>query len=1109
MLIRKNIFFFAILFTILSCQDEGKQTVSEKEQKEDHIFCELSSGSTGIDFANPINEDLEKNYTLLKYEYLYNGAGVAIGDINNDGLPDIYFSGNMVDDRLYLNKGGFQFEDISEKAGIHTGSSWSTGVNMVDINQDGLLDIYVCKAGPDNNEQDRKNLCFINKGDLTFEEKAEEMGLQDKGIGVQSVFFDMDKDGDLDCYVSNESPNSDWFFESLYRLNGDKDEVYNNSGHLYRNDGNNKFTDITEEAGLMRVGFGLGVVATDINNDGWTDLYIANDYSIPDFIYINQKDGTFSDEVKKRTRQIPYFSMGVDVNDINNDGYPDIASLDMATQDHVRGKTAMVSMDVPKFRRMTERLGYAHAYMFNALQLNTGKNEFVNIANLAGVSKTEWSWSALLFDMDNDGWKDLFISNGYVKNTMSRDEMRKITMAAKDKSIPDEQKDKILFEGYKTLPSIHVPNEFYLNSRDLVFNKSNTYDGAENPSFSNGAAYGDLNNDGKLDLVINNINEPAIILKNCGEKNSHYIQCRLTADFPVENSKVYLAFDDGTVQFNERTNVRGYQSCMDSKIHFGLSDENADKVDYLEVHWSDGSISVIEDPVLDTILEIQPEKANLVANSKLKERDNSRLLEEVDPETFKLDYSHKENNYDDFRKEGLLPQKQSTQGPHIKVADLNGDGMKDIVIPGPAKQASVIYFQSGSGAFEKLTLEKMLDPGKEHVDVECFDADGDGDMDLYFIAGGNEFPENDPRYEDDILINNGDKTFSRKPAGGRKTSNSVARTNDIDGDGDLDIFVGGRLIPQKYPTSASSYLLINENNNFSVHQTLDIGMINDAVWTDYDGDGAMDLIAVGEWEYPVFMKLKDGKLEPDNSFDYLKDIKGWFFHIREWDIDMDGDMDYVVGNLGSNTKFSASPEKPLMIYGGDFDNNGTFDCVLGKKYKGKLVPTRGKECSSEQMPVINQKFPTFEAFANAELKEILGEEMENSLQKKVTEFRSGVLVNTGEKGKPFEFRVLDNKAQIAPVIDTEMIDIDGDNNQEMVIVGNIYNTEVETPRYDAGSGLVIKSGKGDLICKNYSETGLYAPNNAKSIAEIEIGEDKYLIVGNNNGKLQLFRVNGI
>jgi len=1092
----------AFVLILIGCNEseEIKNTPS-KPYDQQLNFSLKNASETGIDFANELEEIFDEEFTLSDYEYFYNGAGVAIGDLNNDGLADIYFSGNMVDDRLYLNQGGLKFKDISESSGIWIDRAhWSTGANMVDINKDGLLDIYVAQAGPYKNAEERANLLFINNGDLTFSEKASEYGLDDKGISIQSSFFDYDKDGDLDCYVSNESPLSKVFFESLYLLNQEGKDLDQHSGHLYRNEGNGKFKKVTEEAGLLQLGFGLGAVAGDLNDDGWTDLYIANDYSIPDFMYINQKDGTFKDEIKERTKQIAYFSMGADVNDFNNDGYPDIANLDMATTDHVRGKTAMVSMDVPKFRRMTERLGYQVAYMYNALQLNTGNNEFVNIAHLAGVAQTEWSWATLLLDMDNDGWKDMFVSNGYFKNTMSRDEMIDISRNIKKQDVSNEEKQKLLFEGYKNLPSIHVPNEFYHNKKDLSFDKQNPFTVEQLPTFSNGAAYADLDNDGDLDLVINNINQEASLLEN-QSKGNHYLQITLKSEKPIENSKVYLVYRDGSLQYQELIPSRGYQSSMDRLIHFGISNQDADQVDFVEVQWPDGSISRIDTLQIDSRMIVKKERSKTMAQSGIPKK-NLTFFKEVDPEAFGLDYIHIENSYDDFRKETLLPQKQSTLGPKIEVADLNNDDLEDLIIPGASGQASVIFYQNEEGKFDKYSLENIVDVEKEHVYAHCFDADGDGDVDLYLVAGGNEFPFNDKRYSDDLLLNDG-QGFQTSAILSKNVSNSIAVSSDYDGDGDMDLFVGGRLKPQHYPLADKSFILENNGGHFNVAFEFELGMVNDALWADADQDGKKELVVVGEWEAPKIMDFNGSEFTVrDLSDEGIP--KGWYYSVESMDHDKDGDLDFVLGNLGKNTKFSASQKKPFMVYAGDFDQNGTHDCVLSKKYNGKLVPTRGKECSSQQMPFIKEKFPTFNSFANAELQEILGDEMENAVVKKTTSFSSGILVNN--EGK-FEFKPFPNPCQIAPILDILLSDVDKDNDIEIIAAGNIYNTEVETPRYDAGSGLIIDISENKLQGAFFHATGLYLPGNVKSIQRIKIGSQNYLIAGNNSGELQLFLSN--
>jgi enediyne biosynthesis protein E4 len=1105
------VFLLTPLFIVTNCSDEPPTSKASTEDLP--LFSLISPLESGIYFSNDIEEDIK--YNITAYDYYYNGGGVAVGDINNDGLPDIFFTGNNVSNRLYLNKGNFKFEDISKKADIQT-ENWSTGVTMVDINNDGLLDIYVCNSGPYPDKKHRTNQLFINNGNLTFSEKAAEYGIANTGHSTQASFFDYDKDGDLDLYVMNHSlfEEIDKWLPQFKEMS--LNDVYEHCGNLYMNNGNNTFSDISRQAGIFKPGFGLGLITSDINHDGWIDIYVANDYFVPDFMYLNRENGSFVDDINNRTSHISYYSMGADATDFNNDGLLDLGIVDMTPADHKRSKVLMASMDVNYFRVITDKFKYQPQYMFNALQVNNGFGFFSEIGLSAGVAKTDWSWTALFADFDNDGFKDYLVTNGFRRDTKNNDwriELKKLIKNTDKESIRQKK-----FAHLQKAASNPITNFVFKNNGNYTF-EDKSYDwGFREPSFSNGAAYADLDLDGDLDLVINNIDKEAFVFRNNAvEKNgNNFIRFEIldqSGKNPAYNSKVSIYYGS-QMQYAELHPVRGYQSSVESILHFGLKD--IAKIDSVKIEWLSGSQTIITNLKTNKTHTISQKNAALLPFKKQK---YNPLFVDISSSFSKALFKHQENDFDDFAKEILLPHRQSMLGPFISVGDVNGDQAEDFFIGGAKGQSGQLFLQQAGGGFSASSNQAWAsDIDSEDMGSLFFDADADGDLDLYVASGGGgEFNPKDPKLQDRLYLNNGTGVFKKaqKALPRMPTSSGKVKGFDYDKDGDTDLFVSGRTTPGKYPFPADSYLLRNDGGKFTdvtdevAPQLRQLGMVTDAVWTDFDKDGLTDLFVVGEWMGINCFKNTDGKFENVSDQYNLSGKTGWWYSIIAADFDKDGDEDFIVGNVGSNNKFQPSEKKPLHVYCNDFDQNGTLDIVLSKSYKNNLVPVRGKECSTAQMPFVSEKFPTYKAFSESSLAEIYGEkQLAEALHYSANTFQSFFIENKGGEG--FEFHELPVEAQFAPINAILAKDFDGDGNIDVVIAGNNFQTEVETPQYDAGKGLFLK-GNGDGTFNTsirLRDSGIMLPKDTKDLKLIAVGKQKIqvILVANNNDKIQFLAV---
>lgn len=1089
------IIFFLVTNSFTSCKNEESIRNIYPEELIGG-FDLLPATTTGIDFSNTIKESEYFNHYFFGHIYL--GSGVAIGDLNNDGLSDVFFGGNQVGDRLYLNKGDFKFEDITASSKIAIESGWTWGVTMADVNADGFLDIYVSRNGNSLKLEDRKNKLFINNQDLTFTESAAVYGLDDAGFSTQAVFFDMDNDGDLDMYQVNQLPDK----KVLLINNVPREQGVYFRDKLYRND-NGKFKDVSEQAGISRdVSYGLSVNASDFNNDGWTDLYVANDYAEPDFMYYNNGDGTYRNVINEELKHITQLSMGSDTGDINNDGFIDLMTTDMTPEDHYRAKTNMASMSTEKFNSIVNS-GAHYQYMSNSLQINTGLGSFSDIASMAGVSSTDWSWASLLVDLDNDGWKDIIVSNGIKKDVDNND--FRITLNNLDKSTTVDE----LFELSKKAPSQPISNYAFRNKGDLQFEKVSKKWGFDAPGFSNGMAYGDLDNDGDLDVIINNIDGPAFIYSNKATGNFLKINFKGPVKNPFGIGAKAILYQENQVQVAENFVTRGYLSSMETGLFFGLGKEiNIQKI---VVTWPDGKVNVFDNvSVNKTILA---DHANSII-AKPKPEILQPLLSSISPQSIGIDYVHKENDFDDFKEQILLPHKLSQNGPFTAVKDVNNDGLEDIFIGGAAGQSGLLYLQQQSGQFIKSTVQPwQKDQSSEDIGSLFIDVDGDHDFDLYVGSGGSEFKIGSPLLKDRLYINDGLGNFtkSEKSLPAIAQSTSCIRSSDIDNDGDLDLFVGTRMVPGKYGFPATSYLLINDKGIFKESAALkapdlqQLGMVTDAVFTDIDNDKDDDLMIVGEWMEVTVLTNDKGSFKNESEKYGLKNTRGIWWSITASDLDNDGDQDYILGNLGKNNKFKATQEHPFKVYANDFDNNGTNDVVFAKFYKGDYVPMRGRECTSQQMPYIADKFEDYHSFASSTLIDVLPEEkLEDAVIYEISSFDSIILIN--ENGT-FISKSLPNHAQVAPIKSAMVMDINQDGHKDIITVGNHYGVEVETVRYDAGYGAVlVGNGKNEFRFMTAGLSGFYLPNDSRDIKQITVKGDKTIIVTNNNAALTTFKV---
>ncbi len=1107
-----------LLLLLWGCNNPNNQ--QQTDSGEPTLFSLLPASETGISFRNDLKYD--RDFNIYKYRNFYNGGGVALGDINNDGLPDVYFTSNMGQNKLYLNKGNFKFEDITQQAGVTDKGSWSTGVSMADLNGDGWLDIYVCNSGTPRSDEksaggfNRENELFINNQNGTFTERAKEFGLADQGLTTHTAFFDYDKDGDLDAYVLNNSFRAIGSFDLRQNLRNTRDSL---GGHkFFINNSINPtqkaiqpiFSDASLQTGILGsvIAFGLGVTVGDIDWDGWQDIYVSNDFFEKDYLYKNNKKGGFDEVLEQQMRHISAASMGADMADINNDAYPDIFVTDMLPEPDYRLKTT-TSFDSPDRFKFTTGCGYYNQFTRNMLHLNNANGTFSDIACLAGAEATDWSWGALMVDLDNDGWRDIFVANGIAQDLTNQDYL----LFASDPTVQREivAGGSVDFKRLiDSIPSEKQPNYAFRNNKNLSFTNVAKNWGLAQPSFSNGSAYGDLDNDGDLDLVVNNANMDAFVYRNESDKvpNNHYIKFELkgealnTAAF---GAKIVLRAK-GQTFYVEQMPMRGFQSCMDPRPNFGLGDITT--IDSVIVLWPTGNkATILTNVAANQTLKLSQAEANAPMPTTLAflAPSGGRKFKNV-TNTIPLGWTHQENEFNDWDRDRLLPFKYSTEGPRSAVGDLNGDGLEDVFICGAANQSGVIFFQQNGGKLRASTQPALVtDAGSEDVDAACFDADGDGDLDLYVASGGNEMEPMSPLLGDRLYINNGKGQFERKKDAvpeAKPFASGCVKPGDFDRDGDMDIFVGMRLLPAKIGVPVGGFLLINDgkaNYNISKQPVLsDLGMIGDAAWDDIDGDKDLDLVVAGEW-LPLTILLNNAGILVNVTQDAgLSNTAGLWKRIMPGDFNGDGKTDFIVGNMGLNSRLDASTEQPLSMFFNDFDTNGSTEQFLCRYNNGMLLPYMLRSELVSNIPALKKKYLYYKGFTNQKITDIFKpEQMKNAVELKAGLLSSGVLMNLG--GGKFSFTALSNEAQFAPIYGICIGDFDADGKQDALTGGNFLGSKPEFGYLDADYGLFLKGdGKGGFTPLRSKDTNLKIDGEVRDIKTIKLGNKKSFMVLKNN-----------
>ncbi|SEM22954.1 Repeat domain-containing protein [Maribacter orientalis] len=1102
-----SILFLTITF--ISC-DESTPT----------LFQVVPSSESGIEFNNTIIET--DSFNILTSEYIFNGGGVAVGDFNNDGKPDIFFSGNQVPNKLYLNQGDFIFKDVSKESGIEALNKWNTGIALADINNDGYLDIYVCSAMLTEEDQ-KKNILFINQGlnenqIPQFINKAKEFGVEEPGNSMGATFFDYDKDGLLDLYVLN---NVDiHILPANYRTKVTDGSSLSND-RLYKNNGDGTFKDVTIEAGITIEGYGLGLAISDLNYDGWPDIYISNDYLTNDILYINNQDGTFTNKIKENIKHQSKFSMGNDISDFNNDGFLDIITLDMLGETNQRLKTTLSGHKYTEYI-LNERYDYEYQYTRNMLQKGNGNGvPYSEIGLMAGVAKTDWSWSPLFADMDNDGFKDILVTNGFPRDITDLD-FGDFKFNVSRYLTPAQILDSI--------PKIKIPNYAFKNNKNNTFTDISTAWGIDIPSFSNGSAFADLDNDGDLDYIVNNINDKALLFRNTideqKEDNHNYLNIELIGPPTkslVAGAKIVIRFSDTTFQFQEHHTYRGYMSTVQDIIHFGLGDKK--QISSLEILWPDGKYQKISNLDANQKVSLNYSDASNISfidmTFPLAPKKNSTIFKEVS-KALGIEYVHEEKDIVDYNLQRIIPHKFTQNGPCLAVGDLNGDGTEDFMIGSSASFSPQLFLQNTEGTFSQKPLFTDEENMKyEEESIAFFDLENDGDLDLFLVSGSNEFNIDNIQYTDRLLLNDGHGNFTiskdRMPV--ISASGSIVKATDFDKDGFTDLFIGGRTPFLKYPKSEKSFLLKNENGVLKdvtdsiAPELRNIGMITDALWADIDLDGNDDLVITGEL-MPITIFKNNGTSFKKIDHTGVENLLGWWESIIKTDIDNDGDIDFIVGNIGANNLYQPSNERPVTIIAKDFDNNGTIDPVMFAYFKDSFLNPSYKSFPvnfwgdlNGQSPIFRAKYSTFKSYSKATISNLFNKDELKGSTRLIGNYDKSIIMENLGNGS-FKYSPLPTDVQVSPINGMVTLDYNNDQKEDILLVGNNYGNEVFIGRYDAFNGGLLKNNSnGNYEFIPTSESGFLTPGDAKSIITVNSVKSNYpyFIASQNRDSIRVFQ----